>query len=180
MKRELDVQVQWTAFPLHPETPGQGRSLEEMFAGRGMDIPRMLDGLKRTADELGLPYTPRSMTYNSRRAQELGKWAEVEGAGDAYHHAVFAAYFARGQNIARLEVLREIVSSVNLEQDAVEKVLQEGRYIEVVDKDWRRCRELGITAVPTFRANGRFLVGAQPYEHLKRMVIGTDLSFRTI
>ena len=49
--------------------------------------------LKRAAEELGLPLGERKKTYNSRRAQELGKWAETAGKGDEFHDAVFCAYF---------------------------------------------------------------------------------------
>lgn len=159
------------AFPLHPETPDEGRTLQELFAGRGVDVDQVVARLKRTADELSLPFTTRSMTYNSRRAQELGKWAEQRGRGDAFHHAAFEAYFAKGHNIADIEVLKEIVRRVHLNPDEAEAVLHDGTYQEAVDRDWQRCRDVGITAVPTFHMNGQYLVGAQPYEALERMVI---------
>ncbi len=142
-----------------------------MFAGRGMDIPRMLDRLKRTADELGLPFTTRSMTFNSRRAQELGKWADQTGHGDAFHHAVFEAYFAKGLNIAQLDVLSGLAVQVGLDAGEVQRVLAQGLYIGAVDTDWQRCHEVGITAVPTFQMGGRFLVGAQPYEALRQLAL---------
>ena len=61
----------------------------------------MLARLRQVARELDLPFGERKMTFNSRLAQELGKWAEDQGRGDAFHHAVFLAYFQRGENIAR-------------------------------------------------------------------------------
>jgi hypothetical protein len=36
----------------------------------------MMASLKRAADKEGLPLGERKKTYNSRLAQELGKWAE--------------------------------------------------------------------------------------------------------
>jgi predicted DsbA family dithiol-disulfide isomerase len=167
------VAVQWIAFPLHPETPEQGRTLEELFAGRGMDIPRMLDRLKQTADDLGLPFGRRTMTYNSRRAQELGKWAEEQGLGEAFHQAAFNAYFAEGLNIARFEVLRRIADRVGLDADHAIDVLNTQRYKSAVDQDWQRAGRLGVYAVPTFQIDGRILVGAQTYEALVRLVHGS-------
>jgi predicted DsbA family dithiol-disulfide isomerase len=162
--------VNWMAFPLHPETPDDGRSLEDLFAGRGLDIPQMITHLKRTADGLGLPFGMRTMTYNSRRAQELGKWAEAQGCGETFHKNVFQAYFAQGRNIAQPAVLKNLAALVGLDPDQAEQVLSEGRYAEAVDRDWERSRQIGITAVPTFICNGRGLVGAQPYEALKELV----------
>ena len=44
--------MKWVAFPLHPETPEEGLTLEALFAGRDIDIPAALDrlrGWQRTA-----------------------------------------------------------------------------------------------------------------------------------
>ena len=162
--------VKWVAFPLHPETPDEGRSLEELFAGRGLDIPGMLARLKRTADDLGLPFGARTMTYNSRRAQELGKWAEAQGSGPAFHKSVFQAYFVHGLNIAQMPVLKDLAIQAGLDPGLAEEVLNQKRYAEAVDRDWEKSRQVGITAVPTFICNGRGLVGAQSYEALKDLV----------
>jgi predicted DsbA family dithiol-disulfide isomerase len=162
--------VNWVAFPLHPETPEEGRSLEDLFFGRGLDIPQMIAHLKRTADSLGLPFGTRTMTYNSRRAQELGKWAETQGYGEAFHKSVFQAYFAQGRNIAQPQVLKDLAALVGLDSGQAEQVLSEGRFAEAVDQDWEKSRLAGITAVPTFVCDGRSLVGAQPYEALRDLV----------
>jgi len=162
--------VHWTAFPLHPETPQDGRSLEDLFAGRPINIPEMLAHLRKIADQLGLPFGERRMTYNSRRAQELGKWAEANDSGDAFHMAVFKAYFADGLNLAHTPVLLAIAQSVGLDPDEARTVLEHQRYGAAVDRDWQRSRTMGITAVPTFVMNDRQLVGAQTYQDLTRFI----------
>jgi predicted DsbA family dithiol-disulfide isomerase len=144
--------------------------LEELFAGRGIEISAMLDHLKAVAAGLGLPFGVRTMTYNSRRAQEAGKWAESLNKGDEFHLAVFKAYFADGLNIARIPVLVQLAESVGLQ--GVEDVLTKGTFKEAVDNDWRYCRSREIRAVPTFAANGRVVVGAQPYNVLEELVKG--------
>jgi predicted DsbA family dithiol-disulfide isomerase len=50
-----------------------------------MDIEGVKLRLKQVADELGLPLGDRKMTFNSRLAQELAKWAESKGKGDEFH-----------------------------------------------------------------------------------------------
>ncbi len=111
------------------------------------------------------------MTYNSRRAQELGKYAEQKGVGEDFHRAVFHAYFAEGRNIALLEELEMLAGQVGLDGSEALRVLGNGAFQEAVDKDWQRSRKAAITAVPTFRSNGRTLVGAQPYEAIKALVL---------
>ena len=167
-------------FPLHPETPLEGQTLEELFAGRDLDIPRMLAHLKKTADGLGLPFGERPRTYNSRRAQELGKWAETLGRGDEFHHAAFAAYFADGRNLADMEVLKEITGQAGLPSQDVEDIITSGRFSAAVDEDWQRCRQLGIQVVPTFRAGGRMMEGAKSYDSLVRFVQSQKTESRRI
>jgi len=130
----------------------------------------MLAHLKKTADQLGLPFGERHMTFNSRRAQELGKWAEEHGHGEAFHNAVFKAYFAAGRNIARLSTLLEIVQAIGDDSEEARTALIEGHFKAAVDHDWQRSRSMGITAVPTFVTGGRRLVGAQRYRDLARFV----------
>lgn len=135
-----------------------------------MDIPAMLERLKAVAAEEGLPWGMRTMTFNSRRAQELGKWVEEQGKGEAFHNAMFHAYFAEGQNIYDLAVLAREAAKVGLEPERALEAVESGRYAPAVDADWAYSRKVGISAVPSFLAGGRLLVGAQPYPQLKNLV----------
>ena len=126
--------------------------------------------LQEAAAELGLPWGRRTRTYNSRRAQELGKWAEALGKGDEFHEAVFRAYFADGRNIAAISVLKEIAGTIGLDGRMAEQALAERTFKEAVDRDWEYSRTGGVTAVPTFMIEGRIVVGAQPYQALLDLV----------
>lgn len=166
-----DVSVTWVHFPLHPETPAEGRSLADLFAGRNFDLEAMKARLKELAKQQGLPYGDRSMTYNSRLAQELGKWADDQDGGDQIHDALFRAYFVDGVNIGDADVLLEIAGKLGLDVAEAREVLEKRSFSDAVDRDWRRSRELGITGVPTFVAGGYGVVGAQPYEAIEGLVV---------
>ena len=155
---------------MHPETPEEGVSLEDLFKGRGYDMDAVMKKLKAVADSLGLPLGNRKRTYNSRLAQELGKWAEAEGRGEAFHMAVFKAYFVGGRNLAMIDVLLGIVEGLSMDAGAARRIIEERTFKEAVDRDWQQAYARGITAVPTFMANGMRLVGAQPYEALEKLV----------
>ena len=170
MQNEFDIDIKWTAFPLHPETPAEGLTLAELFAGRPVDIKQVLTHLNRTAKDLGLPFGKRERTYNSRLAQELGKLAEKQGCAEQFHMATFRAYFADGLNIGLQSTLVELGTSVGLSAKQVLEVLEKRTFEEVVDKDWMRSYQLGVKAVPTFMINGMSLVGAQPYEKLVQLM----------
>jgi len=170
VKKNYEIEVRWIAFPLHPETPEEGLTLEELFAGKPIDIEKVQERLRQVADELGLPLGKRKKTYNSRLAQELAKWAESKGKGDQYHQAVFHAYYVSGSNIGRVDELSSIAESVGLSRKEARSVLEERIYRGSVDADWMRSRELGVTAVPTFVMSRRSIVGAQPYEVLEDFI----------
>jgi predicted DsbA family dithiol-disulfide isomerase len=141
-----------------------------LFAGRPININQVLDQLSRTARELGLPFGKRERTFNSRLAQELGKFAEQQQKGDEYHLAVFKAYFADGINIGLTTSLTDLGISVGLPPEGIQEVIENRPFKEAVDKDWNRSYQMGVTAVPTFMMNGMSLVGAQPYEKLVQMM----------
>jgi predicted DsbA family dithiol-disulfide isomerase len=164
------VKVTWVHFPLHPETPSEGVSLEALFAGRDVDVEAMYTRMKRLMDEEGLPYSKRTHTYNSRLAQELGKWADTQPGGDAIHDALFAAYFVEGRNIGDVDTLVDVAASVGLPADAARRVLTQRSFSASIDADWQKSRAWGITGVPTFVAGGYGVVGAQPYEVLEQLI----------
>jgi predicted DsbA family dithiol-disulfide isomerase len=110
------------------------------------------------------------MTYNSRLAQELGKWADTQPGGEAIHDALFRAYFVETRNIGDPAVLVEIARRVGLSAGAAAEVLDQRTFKDAVDEDWKRSRQYGITGVPTFVAGGYGVVGAQPYEALEQLV----------
>ena len=139
----------------------------------------MRSRLKQAADEAGLPFTDRLKTFNSRLAQELGKWAESNDKGETFHNAVFTAYFADGINIAHIPPLLDIAASVGLPREGSEEVLVKRTFKADVDEDWSLSRKKGITAVPTFVMNEEMLVGAHPYEMLKGLMDATGVKKRT-
>ena len=170
LKAEHDVKVEWVHFPLHPDTPAEGRALADLFAGRNLDFKAMHAQMKARMDAEGLPYGERTRTYNSRLAQELGKWADTQPGGEAIHDALFRAYFAEARDISRPAVLLDIARKVGLSVDAARDVLEKRTFKDAVDADWKLSREYGITGVPTFVAGEYGVIGAQPYEELVQLV----------
>jgi len=94
--------------------------------------------------------------------------------------AAFKAYFVDGKNIAKMPALLDLAASVNLPREEAEAVLTNRAFKAAVDADWSLSRDQGITAVPTFVMNQDKLVGAQPYEALKRLVVANGAKKRTV
>ena len=134
--------------------------------------------MQTVAADLGLPFGDRERTYNSRLAQELGKWAETKSRGDEYHDAVFRAYFADGLNISDAGILTQLAKKVGLPEDEILPVLENRTYRGAVDSDWSRAYQFGITAVPTFMVQRKVLVGAQAYNVLQNFLLTNQVARR--
>jgi len=170
LKRNFNVDVKLVHFPLHPDTPSEGRLMADYYASRGMDPQEAYERMKERMDGEGLPYGKRTHTYNSRLAQELGKWADTQTGGEALHDALYRAYFVDSRNIGDPDVLLDIVAAAGLSVDAAREVLESRRFKDAVDADWQKSQQYGVTGVPTFVAGGYGVVGAQPYEVLEQLV----------
>jgi predicted DsbA family dithiol-disulfide isomerase len=170
LQNEYAIKIVYRHFPLHPDTPDSGLKLEDLFAGRNVDIASVQARLSGLMADEGLPYGERSMTYNSRLAQELARWAVTQPDGEAIHEALFKAYFVDNINLAEVEQLVSIAKQVGLPEEESRAVLLERKYQDAVDGDWQHARELGITGVPTFVIGNQGAVGAQPYEQLQAFV----------
>ena len=149
---------------MHPETPEEGSE-------RGPEIIARNRKMKVNMDKEGLPFNPeRNMSYNSRLAQELAKWAGTKGIEEKITDALFRAYFVDVKNIGKIDVLAKIAADNGLPADEATDVLLSRTYKDAVDEDWRRCAAYGVNAVPTFLAGRYLMVGAQPYAELERLI----------
>jgi len=171
--------VRLVHFPLHPETPPEGVTLEAMFGRSAAEVEARNADMKARMDAEGLPYGRRTHTYNSRLAQELGAWAGTQPGGWEIHDALYKAYFVDGRNLADQDVLLDVARSVGLAEDEARAVLEERRFKDAVDADWAKSRENGITGVPSFLAGDGEVFGAQPYEYLERLLLNAGAQPKT-
>lgn len=171
VQKEYGIVVDWKAFSLYPEIPEQGIELSELFPGQKADSARGKDRLRSAAEELDLPLVENRKTVsNSRRAHELGKWAESMGKGDLFRKAVFHAYFIEGRNIARFEELENIAISAGLPVDQVSLVLDKGLFAKSVDSDWNMSEKLGIVGVPFVIYGEGALAGFHSFENYLKLL----------
>lgn len=171
IKQNYNVVTDFVHFPLHPDTPQEGRSLEALFGAGPEAIAQKNAEMKARMQAENLPYGERTHTYNSRLSQELGKWAVTQSGGEAIHDAMFHSYFVETKNVGDIDVLVDIADSVGLDQQAARAVLTDRTFEDAVDQDWQKSRQYGVTGVPTYVVGQAGVVGAQPYEMLERLVV---------
>ena len=163
--------MKWVHFPLHPETPKEGRALTDLFKGRSeQELQVRQAQMKGLMDQEGLPYGNRTHTYNSRLAQEIGSWADTQEGGEVIHDALYKAYFVDAKNIGEADILLEIVEANGLSVEEARQVLGRRSFKDAVDEDWRKSHQYGVTGVPTFVASGHGVIGAQTNETLEKFL----------
>ena len=119
--------------------------------------------VKNLADQIGLKMIRPSFTPNSRPAFEAAEYAREKGKFEAFHLAVFKAFWEDAKNIGLPDVLKEIAESCGLDGAELIQALEEGRYTAVVVKQDAEAHEMGINGIPAYIVGRYFIEGAQPY-----------------
>jgi predicted DsbA family dithiol-disulfide isomerase len=126
---------------------------------------------KRAREQYGLEIDVGPLGIDSHPALVAEKFAIAEGKGEAFHKAVMQAYWQQARAIDDKEVLKEIAASVGLNTDNFLAVLEDPTFETEVSADIALAEEYGLTGVPALVFANRYLVmGAQPYDMLKRVV----------
>ncbi len=170
LEQKYEINIRYRAFPLHIDVPEGGLPIKELFCNNLMLMADKMTTLEKKAESLGLPLAKRSTISDSRRSQELAKWAESKGKEKTFQDAVFKAYFADGLNIADPEILTEIAGSCGLPKKEALKIIETGAYSNAVDDDWETSEEEGIMVAPTYIINGTRLLGSQSYDTLEALM----------
>ncbi len=125
----------------------------------------MSEHLEEMAREAGLTMNMPDLVPNSRRALEAAEYAREQGKHRAFHRVIFRKLYGEGQDISSWDVLRAAAAEVGLNPDFMQQEIEQGTYRETVDRQVGEAWALGITGVPAFIFDERYvLMGAQPYD----------------
>lgn len=170
---DYNVEIEWHAFELNPDHDGIGEPILPALAKKydtteheiwlnQTHMISLAEGLGINFDKLQERYTCR--TFDGHR---LIKWASTFGQQTELKKALFAAYFGGGLNVAEQSVLLNCVKQVGLDTEAAKAVLESDQYADAVREDEAMASQAGITSVPTYIINNKYLIsGAQEPETL--------------
>jgi predicted DsbA family dithiol-disulfide isomerase len=134
-----------------------------IMAGR----PRLI---AMAREQYGLELNQGPLGIDSRPALIGAKYAEAAGVGEAYHRAVFRAYWEQAADIGDLATLAELAVGLGLDQGAFLAALDDPVHSAAVDADIAQAQAYGLSGVPALVFADRYLVsGAQPYPVLKEV-----------
>lgn len=162
--------IEWRIFQLNPDMPPEGRDRKEYLETKfgGPERAQAIYGrIREAAAESGLEvnFDKIERTPNTMDAHRLIRWARTSGTQDALVTQLFHRYFENGEDISDHEVLLDAAQSVGLERDVVEKLLDSDADREELTAEDVAAREMGVSGVPCFVVDGRYVLqGAQPTE----------------
>ena len=131
--------------------------------------------LDERGKKMGVRFGPQPLMSNSRIAMQGGEFAKDHGKYDAYHEAVFRAFFTNCRDIGDQAVILSIAKDVGLGVVALRKALEDGIYMPRLQEASRKAKMNGFSAAPTFVIDGYGSIsGAKPIEQFRRILRGVE------
>ncbi len=160
--------IEWHAFELNPDHSGKGEPILPALAqkyGRSEEEMRSNQSQMMTiAKGLGINFEKiqERLTCNTFDAHRLVKWAGEQGRQTGMKQALFEAYFGRADDVSDHDILVRCVETLGLDPAKARDVLDSDLYARAVREDEATYKKAGVTAVPAFIINSKYLIsGAQ-------------------
>jgi predicted DsbA family dithiol-disulfide isomerase len=179
--RAESVEVEWKSFELDPDAnpPKDADNVDLIAKKYGRDrswVESMNERIGDMGKEAGIDFHfEKVKPANSFKAHKLLHLAKHYGIQNEMKEALLFAKFTQGQDIADVETLVKIASSLKLDEKETREVLDGERYDRDVRKDEELAARMGIRGVPFFVVNGsEALSGAQPPEAFIEVLEGMN------
>ena len=165
------MHVERRFLEIHPETPAEGMPVSELGYPPEQWV-RMMENLNRMGEAEGIVFSDRTFTTNSHMSLLLAEAAKEEGKEifEALNEGLFRAYFTEGRNIGDPQVLRDVAQAVGVSAGRIGQAWSDAAYEKRLARDHEAAAEIGITGIPTFIVDGRWIIeGAVPVEMLREV-----------
>ncbi|KZM52024.1 DsbA family oxidoreductase [Labrenzia sp. OB1] len=173
----VSAAIKWHPFELNPDMPQEGENLRAHIMRKyGVSAEQSQDTRERLT-QLGaglgfdFRFTDGMQMVNTFKAHQLLHWAGPEGKEHPLKMALFEAYFKDGKDVSDTDTLADIAASVGLDRQEAVRVLQDGRFADVVREEESFWRQNGIEGVPAVIFERRHMIsGAQGAENYAAII----------
>ncbi|MBN8692365.1 MAG: DsbA family oxidoreductase [Bacteroidetes bacterium] len=170
LENNKDIEVIWHSFQLDPDLPKPARKLnvyQYLAERKGISYENsvsMHENVVQMAKNAGLDYHfEKAVVANSFDAHRLIQFAKTKGLGDEAEERLFKAYFTEGKNMCDAATLLQLAKEIGLDEKEANAVINSDAYAAEVKKDIEEAYKIGVTGVPFFVFNRKYVVsGAQP------------------
>ncbi|SAL58183.1 MULTISPECIES: DsbA family protein [Burkholderiaceae] len=151
-------------FQAHPEIPVEG-----MFVGARSGA--MYDMLAAEAEQAQLPLSWPDRLPNSRRALAAAEWVRTNHKERfvEYQKALFAAHFARHENLGDDAVLLSHARACHIDDAALKLAMETQTPLDAVSRAEADAQYHGVRGTPAWLVEGRLLQGLRPVEEFERI-----------
>ncbi|HEX6559024.1 MAG TPA: DsbA family protein [Longimicrobiales bacterium] len=146
---ELAADVQRRAFELSPAPMPTAAAA----------IAQQWQAVQELAGQAGLRFARPDVVPRTRKAHEAFKYAATIGRHLALERAIFDAYFLRGEDIGRIDVLVRIGAEIGMDATALKIALDLDVHTADVAQDRAIAEDLDIMGTPALLAGGEVHVG---------------------
>ena len=161
-------QIEWHPFQLNPDMPPAGVDKREYLLARfgsEANLAQIHQRFRDIAATSGVrmdPDTPKRIP-NTLNAHRLIHWAGLEGRQTLLVSALMRAYWVAGRDIGDLEILADLAAETGMDRAVAARLLATDADLDVIMAREAHARGRGVSAVPTFLIDNRYVVsGAQP------------------
>jgi predicted DsbA family dithiol-disulfide isomerase len=176
LRPDMEFDIRWRAYRLDPTIPPEGVDRKQYMQAKFGNNPNrqaMQDALKQAGDGEGIAFAfdKIARSPNTIDSHRLIRWSASAGVQNEVVERLFEAYFEEGRDIGNADVLTEIASEAGMDSATVADLLEQGADREIIENEDAMAHRLGITGVPTFIFQNKYLVsGAVDPEALLEII----------
>lgn len=176
LRPDMEFDIRWRAYRLDPSIPPEGVDRKQYMQAKFGNNPNrqaMQDALKQAGDSEGIAFAFDKIARapNTIDSHRLIRWAASAGVQNEMVERLFEAYFEEGRDIGNADVLTEIASDAGMDSATVADLLEQGADREIIENEDAMAHRLGISGVPTFIFQNKYLVsGAVDPEALLEII----------
>ncbi|MBS0273096.1 MAG: DsbA family oxidoreductase [Proteobacteria bacterium] len=162
LRPDMEFDIRWRAYRLDPSIPPEGVDRKQYMQAKFGNNPNrqsMQDALKQAGDSEGIAFAfdKIARSPNTLDSHRLIRWAATAGVQNDIVERLFEAYFEEGRDIGNADVLIEIASEAGMDSATVADLLEQGADRELIENEDAMAHRLGITGVPTFIFQNKYL-----------------------
>src|SRR5258708_32722058 len=176
MRRDVTFDVLWRPYRLDPTIPREGVDRRAYLKAKFGDSPRtsaMGEAIRSegAVENIAFAFDKIAKSPNTLDSHRLVRWSANAGLQDQVVERLFRAYFIDGKDIGDADVLVAIASDAGMDSALVASLLAGDADLESVEREAGLANEMGITGVPTFVFDSKFMIsGAREPELLVRVI----------
>jgi predicted DsbA family dithiol-disulfide isomerase len=176
MRPDVPIVVHWRPYRLDASIPREGVDRRTYLRAKFGDGPRtqsMGQVIAKEGESEGIAFAFDKIekSPNTLDSHRLVRWASTAGVQDDVVERLFKAYFEQGRDVGERSVLIEIAAAAGMDANLVRELLAQNSDEELIAREDNLAHEMGISGVPTFIFENKFMLsGAREPEVLVRVI----------